>query len=70
MNEKEEEAIDCIVQHINSFLKQARNKEKADFGKPCAECIYRNECNFEWISKMQPVIQRSNVKITLVRKEH
>ena len=27
-------------------------------------------CKFDWLSKMQPVLQRSNVKINLVRKEH
>ena len=63
-------ALDCMVQHINTFLKQARNEQIADFGQPCTECMHRNECKFDWLSKMQPVLQRSNVKINLVRKEH
>lgn len=64
------EAADCIAQHINSFINQTRKGQEADFGQPCADCMYRGECKFDWLSKMQPVLKYSNVKVKLVRTEH
>ena len=60
------QSIDCVLQHVKSFRKQALKKEQADFGEPCAECIHVNECvGFDWLEKWEPLLEMSNVEITV-----
>ena len=35
-----EEDLYCLAQHYNSFLEQAKRKEKANWGEPCEICKY------------------------------
>ncbi len=63
-------AIDCMTQHIKIFIKQAGNGTIADFGEPCAECPHSNECNYKWISIMDPLLKHASIKINMVRSEH
>ena len=61
---------DCIVKHINTFLHQARDGLKADFGEPCANCSYAlKDCNFDWLSRMKEVVECSAIPIQLVKQE-
>lgn len=62
---KEQLAIDCMVQHIKVFLEQSKEKRQADFGEPCERCKYADNCNFDWLSVMKPILEQSNVKINL-----
>ena len=56
----------CIVQHVETFRKQALRDEKADFGEPCQNCPMNKECNFDWLSIMSPLLEESLVKIRKV----
>ena len=58
-------SADCVVQHINAFLRQSTDKRVADFGEPCADCVHVKECKFSWLTKMQPIIQMSDIPIQL-----
>lgn len=42
-----EEELYCLAQHYNSFLEQAKRKEKANWGEPCEICKYGIECYCE-----------------------
>lgn len=55
----------CAVQHIESFRKQALRNEKADFGEPCQNCPMNKDCNFDWLSKIAPLLSTSKVKINV-----
>lgn len=68
MNERQK-AADCMAQHIKTFRNQCMNNEFADFGVPCAECQYNHQCDFEWLTVMQPILKNSSVKISMVLKE-
>lgn len=65
MNE-EHRAIDCMAQHIRTFLMQSSEGRKADYGEPCESCERLKECNFDWLSIMDPLLKKSNVKIRVV----
>jgi hypothetical protein len=62
-------SIDCITQHIKMFHQQAVENRVADFGEPCCNCMYREKCNYNWLSKMNPVLSQSNVKISMLIRE-
>ena len=62
---KEQLAIDCVVQNIKVFLEQSKEERRADFGEPCEHCKYADNCNFDWLSIMKPILEKSNVKINL-----
>lgn len=64
------QSIDCVLQHAKCLRKQALKGERADFGEPCAECIHREECGFDWFGKMRPLLDLSNVTIPLCSSEH
>lgn len=65
---KERDAIECMAQHIRTFLLQSWEGRKADYGEPCESCKKIKECNFDWLSIMDPLLKKSNVKINAVRK--
>lgn len=58
-------ALNCMAEHIKSFCYQARNGETADFGKPCTQCSKRGDCDYDWISRMDPLLRQSSVKISM-----
>lgn len=57
MTEKEIKAIDCIAQHIGTFLNQASNRRAADFAEPCEKCKLDADCNFDWLEIMIPILK-------------
>lgn len=57
---------DCALQHIKVFREQAINKKQADFGEPCQKCIHAGECDFEWLSILSPLLNQSNINISMV----
>lgn len=59
------ETIDCVVRHVNALLEQSNHDRMADFGEPCANCEYAETCRFDWFNKMQPLLEKSNVKICI-----
>lgn len=63
----EQMAIDCVLRHFNSFLKNFNNGELADFGEPCKECKYINECKVQWLSTIKPLLDNSGEKIKVGR---
>lgn len=70
MTNREQQALDCMVQHIGTFMKQSSREKEADFGEPCIKCDYNKECNFNWPSKMSPLLNQSNVKISMALVEN
>ena len=50
----EEKTAECVVRHIKAFFEQSTENRMADFGEPCAECQYAEECKFDWFTKMKP----------------
>lgn len=57
MTEKEIKAIDCMAQHIGTFLNQASNRWAADFAEPCEKCKLDADCNFDWLEIMIPILK-------------
>ena len=66
MSESTRQAINCVAQHICIFLNQSAGEKKADLGEPCETCRYVETCNFDWISKMKPLLELSDIRINLV----
>ena len=56
--------INCAIQHIATFYKQADKEEQADFGEPCANCPVVNECDsFNWIANLKPLFVKTEITI-------
>ncbi len=66
MPESTRQAINCVAQHIYIFFNQSAGEKKADFGEPCETCKYAETCEFDWLSKMQPLLDLSDIRISLV----
>lgn len=62
-------AIDCAVQHIKVFREQALVGMVADLGEPCEKCDYVNDCDVQWFSILSPLLEQSNIKISMVVQE-
>lgn len=63
---KVKKAEDCAMQHIKAFHEQALRGKAADYGEPCMNCPYTNECDYDWNSIMLPLMERSQIKISMV----
>lgn len=57
LTKKDITAINCMARHIRALRTQCENNAKADFAEPCRNCPYINECNFDWVETMRPVLQ-------------
>lgn len=66
---EEQNAIDCMVQHISNFFSQSVERKTADYGEPCKKCKYIKKCNLDWLSIMHPLLKKSSVKISVVHPE-
>ena len=66
---KNEMAATCVAQHIITFRNQAVREAKADFGEPCEKCVMKDECDYDWFSKIASVTEESKVKINMVLPE-
>ena len=69
MDAEKQQALDCMVQHINTFFGQSAERKTADYGEPCKKCKYVKECKLDWISTMHPLLKKSSVKISVVHPE-
>ncbi|MBU7320310.1 hypothetical protein [Paenibacillus oleatilyticus] len=51
--------LHCISKHLFSFYEDAKNKETADFGKPCIDCKFALDktCSLDWF----PTFQRLSI---------
>lgn len=67
--ENSQQALDCMVQHIGTFLNQATERKTADYGEPCEKCKYIKACKLDWLSTMHPLLKKSSVKISVVHPE-
>ena len=65
-SKEEQQALDCMTRHIRAFLLQSSAGRKADYGERCENCEKIKECNFDWLSIMDPLLERSKVKINMV----
>lgn len=65
----DKKTIDCVVQHLNIFNKQATYREMADIGEPCETCPYARECKFDWLSIMGPLLDQSDIRINLAYRD-
>ncbi len=61
----EKKAVDCAVQHIKTFHSQALRGVQADFGEPCIYCPHVETCQYDWLSVMKPLMERSEIKIKM-----
>lgn len=66
---KPQRAIDCMAQHIKTFREQSLKGIKADFGEPCAECPHSCQCSYQWLDIMEPILDNSNIKISMIFPE-
>lgn len=64
---EEQNAIECMAQHISTFLLQSLEGRKADYGEPCERCEKLKEYNFDWLSIMNPLLEKSKVKVNVAR---
>ncbi len=64
---KRELNLHCISQHFMTFYDQAREERVADFGEPCANCINVSSCDMDWFSKVKPIIDKTNLKLSYVK---
>ena len=69
MNAEKQQALDCMVQHINTFFSQSAERKTADYGEPCKKCKYDKKCRLDWLSVMHPLLKKSSVKISMVHSE-
>ena len=61
MEEKEERAIACLLQHSWVFYHQ--HGKEADFGEPCEKCPQNKECKFNWIDIWDIFNSRKEVRV-------
>lgn len=66
----ETKTVNCVIQHIKVFHEQAISECVADFGEPCQTCPHIRECDFDWLSVMNPLIQHSAVNFSMVHPGH
>lgn len=64
---KMQEAVDCIMQHFKIFYEQANNSEIASFTEPCKKCANLDECKCSWLTKLEPLFEKSNIKLNMAR---
>lgn len=69
MDAEKQQALDCMVQHINTFFSQSAERKTADYGEPCEKCKYIKACKLDWLSTMHPLLKKSSVKISVVHPE-
>lgn len=62
----DKKSIDCMTQHIKIFHAQSLKEQVADFVEPCQMCLHKECCNFDWISIMKPLLDKSCVEISMV----
>ena len=55
----------CISKHIQAYVDQSSENKPADFGVPCADCIYAKQCECDWYAKMKPILDRADNKFQL-----
>lgn len=67
--ENSQQALDCMVQHIGTFLNQAAERKTANYGEPCEKCKYIKACKADWLSTMHPLLKESSVKFRVVHLE-
>lgn len=61
----EKKAMDCAMQHIKIFYNQALRGAQADYREPCISCPHAGACQYDWLSIMKPLIERSEIKIKM-----
>lgn len=66
----ENKPIDCMAQHIKAFHEQTEKERRADFAAPCETCPYKENCTFNWLSIMEPLLSQSSVQINMACLEH
>lgn len=64
---KMQEAVDCIMQHFKTFYEQAINNEIASFAEPCKKCTKLGKCKCSWLTKLEPLFEKSNIKLNMAR---
>lgn len=64
--EVSQETAICAMRHIKAYHRQYSMGEKVDFAEPCNECALNGTCEFDWLDKLYPLSDRSNISIQLV----
>lgn len=67
--ELSKESMVCIARHLKAYHRQSAEHEVATFGEPCADCEYAEICQFDWFAQMEPLLNKTNVEITLCRSK-
>ncbi len=66
VGQAEQLTIDCIAQHLKVFHQQGVEERIADFGEPCSACPHvMKECRLDWLTKMEPLFNRTEIQISL-----
>lgn len=63
------ETADCVIRHMNAFIRQCHEERAADFGEPCAYCRHSESCGYDWLARMQPLLDVSNEEIQLAYRK-
>lgn len=61
-------AADCMVRHLAAYHRQSMNNMEANFGTPCSKCQAAEECGFNFIERMEPLLELSDESFTVIRK--
>lgn len=60
----------CAAQHIKAFFRQCANAEAADWGEPCADCRFAENCGFDWPARLELILDKAGVAIRLCKGVH
>ena len=64
---EKKKSITCTFCHVQAYIDQHQNQQKADLAVACETCPYGRECSYDWLHIMEPILNHSEVKIRLVR---
>lgn len=69
-----QETIDCVAAHIKAYHEQGKYNEIADLGKACEICKRKESCyetnafGFDWLGIMSPILEKSDLKLSMIRE--
>lgn len=66
---EKKKAITCAFCHIQAYIGQCQDKQRADIAVACEICPYSKNCFFDWLHIVQPLVELSDVRLTVLTSE-
>lgn len=64
-----DENLFCMAQHLRSFVEDSKHHRIADFGRPCATCEIRRNCDFDFYRKSDTLTELTGIRISPLKRK-